>query len=53
METQLIYVSIPQGTLERLEIVAGQTGLALEQVVQEAIDEFLERPIHLDFVASE
>ena len=48
METQLVYLSIPQGTLEKLEIVAAQTGLALEQLVQEAIDEFLERPIHLN-----
>ena len=47
METQLVYLSIPQGTLEKLEIVAAQKGLAVEQVVQEAIDEFLERPIHL------
>jgi hypothetical protein len=45
METQLVYLSLPQGTLERLEIVAGEKGLAVEQVVQEAIDEFLERPI--------
>jgi hypothetical protein len=37
--------------LERLEIVAGEKGLAVEQVVQEAIDGFLERPIHLDLVA--
>jgi hypothetical protein len=48
METQLVYLSIPQGTLEKLEIVAAQKGLAVEQVVQEAIDEFLERPIHLN-----
>ena len=48
METQLVYLSIPQGTLEKLEIVAAQKGLAAEQVVQEAIDEFLERPIHLN-----
>ncbi len=48
METQLAYLSIPQGTLEKLEIVAAQKGLAVEQVVQEAIDEFLERPIHLN-----
>ena len=50
METQLVYLSIPQGTLEKLEIVATQKqkGLAVEQVVQEAIDEFLERPIHLN-----
>ena len=48
METQLVYLSIPQGTLEKLEIVAVQKGLAVEQVVQEAIDEFLERPIHLN-----
>ena len=46
METQLVYLSIPQGTLEKLEIVAAQKRLAVEQVVQEAIDEFLERPIH-------
>ena len=44
METQLVHLSIPQGTLEKLEIAAGQKGLAVEQVVQEAIDEFLERP---------
>ena len=44
METQLIYLSIPQGTLEKLEIVAAQKGLAVEQVVQEAIDEFLGTP---------
>ena len=49
METQLVYLTMPQGTLEKLEIVAGQKGLAVEQVVQEAIDEFLERPIHLNF----
>jgi hypothetical protein len=49
METQLVYLSIPRGTLEKLEIVAAQKGLAVEQVVQEAIDEFLERPIHLGF----
>ena len=49
METQLVYLSIPQGTLEKLEIVAAQKGLAVEQVVQEAIDEFLQRPIHLNF----
>ena len=48
METQLVYLSIPQGTLEKLEIVAAQKGLAVEQVVQEAIDEFWERPIHLN-----
>ena len=48
METQLIYLSIPQGTLEKLEIVAAQKGLAVEQVVQEAIDEFLEPQIHLN-----
>jgi hypothetical protein len=48
METQLVYLSIPQGTLEKLEIAAAQKGLAVEQVVQEAIDEFLERPIHLN-----
>ena len=48
METQLVYLSIPQGTLEKLEIVAAQKGLAVEQVVQEAINEFLERPIHLN-----
>ena len=48
METQLVYLSIPQGTLEKLEIVAAQKGLAVEQVVQKAIDEFLERPIHLN-----
>ena len=48
METQLVYLSMPQGTLERLETVAAQKGLAVEQVVQEAIDEFLERPIHLN-----
>jgi hypothetical protein len=30
--------------LEKLKIVAGEKGLAVEQVVQEAIDEFLERP---------
>ena len=48
METQLVYLSIPQGTLEKLEIVSAQKGLAVEQVVQEAIDEFLERPIHLN-----
>ena len=47
METQLVYLSIPQGTLEKLEIAAAQKGLAVEQVVQEAIDEFLERPIQL------
>ena len=50
METQLVYLSIPQGTLEKLEIVAAQKGLAVEQVVQEAIDEFLERPIQLKSV---
>jgi hypothetical protein len=52
METQLVYLSIPQGTLEKLEIVAAQKGLAVEQeqVVQEPIDEFLERPIHLNFL---
>ena len=50
METQLVYLSMPQGTLEKLEIVASQKGLAVEQVVQEAIDEFLERPIHLNFL---
>jgi len=49
METQLIYLSIPQGTLEKLEIFAAQKGLAVEQVVQEAIDEFLDRPIHMNF----
>jgi hypothetical protein len=48
METQLLYLSIPRGTLEKLEILAAQKGLAVEQVVQEAIDEFLERPIHLN-----
>jgi hypothetical protein len=48
METQLVFLSIPQGTLEKLEIVAAQKGLAVEQVVQEAIDEFLERPIQLN-----
>lgn len=32
METQLVYLSIPQGTLEKLEIVAAQKGLAVEQV---------------------
>ena len=48
METQLVYLSLPQGILEKLEIVAAQKGLAVEQVVQEAIDEFLERPIHLN-----
>jgi hypothetical protein len=48
METQLVYLSVPQGTLEKLEIVAAQRGLAVEEVVQEAIDEFLERPIHLN-----
>ena len=48
METQLVYLSLPQGTLEKLEIIAAQKGLAVEQVVQEAIDEFLERPIHLN-----
>jgi hypothetical protein len=51
METQLVYLSLPQGILEKLEIVAGEKGIAVEQVVQEAIDEFLERPIHLDFGA--
>jgi hypothetical protein len=50
METQLVYLSIPQGTLEKLEIVAAQKGLAVEQVVQEPINEFLERPIHLNFL---
>jgi hypothetical protein len=50
METQLVYLSIPQGTLEKLEIVAAQKGLAVEQVVQQAIDEFLARPMHLDFL---
>ena len=52
METQLVYLSIPQGTLEKLEIVAAQKGLAVEQeqVVQEPIDEFLERPIQLNFL---
>jgi hypothetical protein len=40
----LVYLSLPQGTLEKLKIVAGEKGLAVEQVVQEAIDEFLERP---------
>ncbi len=50
METQLVCLSMPQGTLERLEIVAAQKGLAVEQVVQEAIDEFLERPMHLNFL---
>ena len=52
METQLVYLSIPQGTLEKLEIVDAQKGLAVEQeqVVQEPIDEFLERPIHLNFL---
>ena len=39
---------MPQGTLEKLEIVAAQKGLAVEQV--EPIDEFLERPIHLNFL---
>ena len=48
METQLVYLSIPQRSLEKLEIVAAKKGLAVEQVVQEAIDEFLERPIHLN-----
>ena len=48
METQLVYLSIPQGSLEKLEIVAAKKGLAVEQVVQQAIDEFLERPIHLN-----
>ena len=48
METQLVYLSIPQGSLEKLEIVAAKKGLAVEQVIQEAIDEFLERPIHLN-----
>jgi hypothetical protein len=48
METQLVYLSIPQGTLEKLEIVAAKKGFAVEQVVQEAIDEFLERPVHLN-----
>jgi hypothetical protein len=51
METRLVYLSLPQETLERLEIVAGEKGLAVEQVVQEVIEEFLERPIHLDFVS--
>jgi len=50
METQLVYLSMPQGTLERLETVAAQKGLAVEQVVQEAIDEFLERLIRLNFL---
>ena len=50
METQLVYLSIPRGTLEKLEIVSAQKGLAVEQVVQEAIDEFLEPPIHLNFL---
>jgi hypothetical protein len=50
METQLVYLSMPQGTVEKLEIVAAQKGLAVEQVVQEAIDEFLERPIQLNFL---
>jgi hypothetical protein len=50
METQLLYLSLTQGTLEKLEIVAAQKGLAVEQVIQEAIDEFLERPIHLNFL---
>jgi hypothetical protein len=31
-------------------VSAIQKGLAVEQVVQQAIDEFLERPIHLDFL---
>jgi hypothetical protein len=31
-----------------MEIVAAQKGLAIEQVVQEAIDEFLERSIQLN-----
>jgi hypothetical protein len=35
METQLVYLSIPQGSLEKLEIVAAKKGLAVEQVVQE------------------
>ena len=48
METQLVYLSIPRGTLEKLEIVATQKGLAVEQVVQQMIDEFLECPIHLN-----
>ena len=48
METQLLYLSIPRGTLEKLEILAAQKGLAVEQVVQEAIDECLDRPIHLN-----
>jgi hypothetical protein len=47
METQLVYLSIPQETLVKLEIVAAQKRIAVEQVVQEAIDEFLERPIQL------
>ena len=41
METQLVYLSILQGTLEKLEIVAAQKGLAVEQVVQEAIFGYL------------
>jgi hypothetical protein len=41
---------MPQGTLEKLEIVAAQKRLAVEQVVQEAINEFLERAIHLNFL---
>jgi hypothetical protein len=44
METELVYLSLPQGTLEKLEIVAARKGLAVEQVVQEAINEFLELP---------
>jgi hypothetical protein len=47
METQLVYLSIPPWTLEKLEIVAAQKRIAVEQVVQEAIEEFLERPIQL------
>jgi hypothetical protein len=50
METELVYLSLPQGILEKLEIVAARKGLSVEQVVQQAIDEFLERPIHLNIL---
>jgi len=40
--TELVYIALPDATLERLLEASAATGLSVEQLIQQAVTEFLE-----------